>query len=78
MYCVKKRTSGYAYIHVVESYRKDSKVKQHMLWSLGRFDKETFLRVKQKLKNWKRLERSRVVIGEVEDKSGRMQGERIF
>lgn len=65
-------------MQVVESYRQKSCVKQHMLWSLGHYDEAFYKQAKNQLRYWKKLERASVVIKELNDVSGPIQGKGYF
>lgn len=54
-------------MHAVESIRENGLVRQHFLWSLGKFDESTYLIAKELLKDWQPLKRAQILLTELED-----------
>jgi hypothetical protein len=69
---------GNRYMQVVESYRQDSKNKQHVLWSLGIYDIDLYQQAKQNISDWKKLKRSAIVLDELSNAIGPPQGKGYF
>lgn len=71
-------TNGQRYMKIVQSFRKGKYTGHHHIESLGRFKKAKYERVRKLVREWKPLERAEIVIEELQDTSGRLQGRGYF
>lgn len=72
-------TRGIGYLQIVESYRKEGVSRHRVLLNLGRCaDRATVEAVRELVREYRPLERAPVVIAEVEEASGRVQGKGYF
>ena len=72
-------TRGIGYLQIVESYRKEGVSRHRVLLNLGRCeDQATVETVRELVREYRPLERAPVVIAEVEEASGRVQGKGYF
>jgi hypothetical protein len=69
---------GQRYMKIVRSFRKGRVIRHHHIESLGRFKKAKYERVRKLVWEWKPLERAGIVIEEMQDISGRLQGRGFF
>ncbi|GFP23252.1 hypothetical protein HKBW3S09_00719 [Candidatus Hakubella thermalkaliphila] len=67
------RVRNLGYIQVVESYQEQGQSKQRVLCSLGRLEKGSYEAARWAVRDWKRLGRAKVVLAEIEDRSGPRQ-----
>ena len=65
-------------MRIVQALRRGGKVQHRHLLSLGPYDALSFARYRAILAEWKPLERSAVVLKELEEDSGRFQGRGYF
>jgi len=65
-------------MQVVESYRQNYRVKQHVLWSLSLYDNDLYQQAKQNISDWKKLKRSAIVLEELSNATGPAQGKGYF
>ena len=56
---------GVRHMHIVHTYRQGHKTKHLTIATLGRYDQNRFEEVQALLRDWQRLERSQVVVDEV-------------
>jgi hypothetical protein len=68
------RVRNLGYIQVVESYREQGQSKQRVLCSLGRYGEAKCEAARGMVRDWKRLGRAKMVLAEIEDRSGPGQG----
>jgi len=73
-----KRVSAYEYLQIVETYRRNGKVKQRMLASLGRYEGDRYEAVRQAIGDWQPLERGKAVLSDLEEPGIRRQGAGYF
>jgi len=71
-------SNGRRYMRVVEAVRRDGKVRHRHMLSLGSYEQEAFQRCRRIVAEWKPLERSALVLEELADDSGRLQGRGFF
>ena len=71
-------SNGSRYMRIVQARRRGGKVEHRHLLSLGPYDAVAFERYRGILAEWKPLERSAVVVKELEQDSGRLQGRGYF
>jgi hypothetical protein len=67
-------SNGSCYMRILEARRRGGKVCHRQLLALGPYEPPTFERYRTMLAGWKPLERSAVVLRELEQNSGRLQG----
>jgi hypothetical protein len=67
-------SNGGRYMRILEARRREGKVCHRQLLALGRYELPAFERYQAMLAEWKPLERSAVVLRELEQNSGRLQG----
>ena len=67
-------------MQVKESYycSEDKVSRQRMLYSLGRYDESIYRQVKDNISDWQPLNKGKVVIKEIDDNSGPLQGKAYF
>ena len=75
---VYRSNSKYKYIKVVQSYRQGKTCKHRFIDSLGRYNETRYKIVKDIIREWKPLSRSKIVLEELRDKAGRLQGRGYF
>jgi len=61
-------------MRIVQAVRRDGKVQHRHIQSLGAYDEGAFQRYRSIVSEWKHLERSAVVLEELGEESGRLQG----
>ncbi len=71
-------SNGNRYMRIVQAVRYDSKVQHRHIQSLGPYDEHAFQRYRTIVAEWKYLERSVMVIEELGEESGRLQGRGYF
>ena len=69
---------GQRYMKIIQSYRKGKFIGHHNIESLGRFERGKYERLRKIIKEWKPLKRAWIVIEELQDISGRLQGRGFF
>jgi hypothetical protein len=67
-------SNGSRYMRIVEARRRGGKVEHRHLLSLGPYEALSFACYRAILAEWKPLERAAVVLRELEEDSGRLQG----
>ena len=65
-------------MRIVQAVRRDGKVQHRHIQSLGAYDERAFQRYRTIVGEWKQLERSAVVLEELGEDSGRLQGRGYF
>ena len=65
-------------MRIVQSVRRDGKVRHRQVASLGPYDELAFHRYRAIVADWKHLERSALVLKELAEVSGRLQGRGYF
>jgi hypothetical protein len=56
---------GKAFMKVLHSYRKDGKSKHYLIAKFKNYEEERYFEIKEALKDWKIMNRARVVINEI-------------
>jgi len=65
-------------MRIVQAVRRDGKVQHRHIRSLGPYDERAFQKYRTIVKEWKHLDRSAVVLEELGEESGRLQGRGYF
>ena len=65
-------------MRIVQAVRRGGKVQHRQVASLGPYDEVAFQRYRAILADWRPLERSAVVLKELDEDSGRLQGRGYF
>ena len=65
-------------MRIVQAVRRDGKVQHRHIQPLGAYDELAFQRYRTIVGEWKHLDRSAVVLEELGEKSGRLQGRGYF
>ena len=63
---------------IIRSVRQKTKIRQRYLQSLGTYEKNKLQQYRAIVADWKHLNRSQLVLAELEDKSGPPQGRGFF
>ena len=71
-------SNGSRYMRIIQSVRRDGKIKHRHVLSLGPYEEEAFQRCRTIVAEWKPLERSAVVLQELAEDAGRLQGRGFF
>lgn len=75
---VYRSSSGYKYMKIVQSVRTGRSVRHRYLESLGRFDETKYEMFRKIIRQWRPLIRSKIVLQELKEKSGCLQGRGFF
>ncbi len=78
MFIIAYRSNKYKYIKVVQSYRQGKTCKHRFIDSLGLYNETRYKLVKDIIREWKPLSRSKIVLEELRDKAGRLQKRGYF
>ena len=65
-------------MRILQTFRQGSKVKHRHVASLGSYEESAFKKYRKIVSEWKPLVRAKVVLGELEERSGRFQGRGYF
>ena len=65
-------------MRIEQAFRGDGKVRHRHIQSLGAYDERSFQRYRTIVAEWKHLDRSAVVLEELGEESGRLQGRGYF
>lgn len=76
--CVYSSSNGRRYMKIIRNVRQRTKIQQRYLQSLGAYDKNKFRQYRAIVADWKHLNRSQLVLEELEDESGHLQGRGFF
>ena len=71
-------SNGSRYMRIIQSVRRGRKVQHHHVLSLGPYDERNLHRYRAIVAAWKPLERSVVVLEELVNESGHLQGRGFF
>ena len=71
-------SNGCRYMRILQTFRQGSKVKHRHVASLGRYEEAAFERYREIVSDWKPLARAKVVLDELKEGSGRLQGRGYF
>jgi len=69
---------GQRYMKIIQTVRKGKVIRHYHIESLGRFEKAKYEKVRKIVEKWKPLKRAGIVIEELQDISGRLQGRGFF
>ena len=65
-------------MRITQAVRRDGKVQHRHIQSLGPYDERAFKKCRTIVNEWKHLDRSAVVLEELGEESGRLQGRGYF
>ena len=67
-------SNGARYMRILQTIRQGSKVRQRHVASLGRYEDGAYKKYRKIVSEWKPMARAKVVLEELGETSGRLQG----